>query len=191
MSARHPERFRLVAIAANTNAAKLARQVLAFPPTVRCARRCVRGGGTYARCWAARHPAPVCAGGPARSRICRAARGALRRWRPSVGAAGLRSTPRRSRSGKRLLLANKESLRSWGPAARRGQCCRARCCRRSTASTTPSSSACRRALRAGRDPTGPRASAAAHRLRRTRSRDTRAAPESGTPEAAVRASEPG
>ena len=37
--ARHPQRFRLVAVAAHTNAAKLAQQILAFQPALRGARR--------------------------------------------------------------------------------------------------------------------------------------------------------
>ena len=72
-----------------------------------------------------------------------------------VGAAGLRSTFAAARAGKRLLLANKESLVMAGPLLMqmRSQRRARRCCR-STANTTPYSSACRPMPAAAKRPPG-------------------------------------
>ena len=72
-----------------------------------------------------------------------------------VGAAGLRSTFAAARAGKRLLLANKESLVMAGPLLMQARARRRapRCCR-STASTTPFSSACRAMRARGEAPPG-------------------------------------
>jgi 1-deoxy-D-xylulose-5-phosphate reductoisomerase len=112
--ARHPDRFRLVAIAANRNAAKLARQIARFRPA-------------YAAL------ADESAAGELRSLLAEDARstrllagaGALEAlavlpeaecvMAAVVGAAGLRSTLAAARAGKRLLVANKESLVMAGP----------------------------------------------------------------------------
>ena len=59
-----------------------------------------------------------------------------------VGAAGLPSTLAAARAGKRLLLANKESLVLAGELLMRPRTTRAPSSCRSTASTTRSSSAC-------------------------------------------------
>jgi 1-deoxy-D-xylulose-5-phosphate reductoisomerase len=112
--ARHPERFRLVALAANTSAAKLARQVLAWRPAYAALadesaaaelRRLLGAGAPTTR---------VLAGPGALEEIAQASEvdcvmAAI------VGAAGLRSTLAAARAGKRLLLANKESLVMAGP----------------------------------------------------------------------------
>jgi len=103
--ARHPDRFRLVAIAANTNAAKLAQQVLAWRPAYaaladeRAARelRELLGAAVHTR---------VLAGGAALEEIAQAAEVQCV-MAAIVGAAGLRSTLAAARAGKRLLLANK------------------------------------------------------------------------------------
>jgi 1-deoxy-D-xylulose-5-phosphate reductoisomerase len=112
--ARHPGRFRLIAIAANSNAAKLARQILTWRPA-------------YAAL-ADEHAAAelrALLGGEARGTRVLAGAGALEElallpevhcvMAAIVGAAGLRSTLAAARAGKRLLLANKESLVMAGP----------------------------------------------------------------------------
>jgi len=112
--ARHPERFRLIAIAANSNAAKLARQILTWRPA-------------YAAL-ADEHAAaelPALLGGEAHGTRVLAGPRALEElallpevhcvMAAIVGAAGLRSTLAAARAGKRLLLANKESLVMAGP----------------------------------------------------------------------------
>ena len=112
--ARHPDRFRLVAIAANTNAAKLAQQVLAWHPAYaaladeRAARELRELLGR-----AAAHTR-VLAGGAALEEIAQAAEVQCV-MAAIVGAAGLRSTLAAARAGKRLLLANKEALVMAGP----------------------------------------------------------------------------
>ena len=112
--ARHPDRFRLVAIAANTNAAKLARQVRAFRPAYAALadelaahelRRLLGDAAPHTR---------VLGGGAAledlvQSDEVQCVMAAI------VGAAGLRSTLAAARAGKRLLLANKEALVMAGP----------------------------------------------------------------------------
>jgi 1-deoxy-D-xylulose-5-phosphate reductoisomerase len=112
--ARHPERFRLVALAANTSAAKLARQVLAFRPAY----------AALADESAASELTGLLGGAAPRTRVL-AGPGALEEiarlsevdcvMAAIVGAAGLRSTLAAARAGKRLLLANKESLVMAGP----------------------------------------------------------------------------
>jgi 1-deoxy-D-xylulose-5-phosphate reductoisomerase len=112
--ARHPQRFRLVAIAANTNAAKLARQIRTWRPS-------------YAAL-ADEHALPELRsllGDSATGTRLLAGPGALEElavlpeaqcvMAAIVGAAGLRSTLAAARAGKRLLLANKESLVMAGP----------------------------------------------------------------------------
>src|SRR5215472_18870145 len=112
--ARHPQRFRLVAVAAHRNAAKLARQVLEWQPA-------------YAALAdeAAAHELVALLGGGAPGTRVLAGAGALEElaqltevqcvMAAIVGAAGLRSTLAAARAGKRLLLANKESLVMAGP----------------------------------------------------------------------------
>jgi 1-deoxy-D-xylulose-5-phosphate reductoisomerase len=112
--ARHPERFRLVAIAANTNAARLARQILDFRPPY----------AALADSGAVAELKRLLGGAAAGTRILAGA-GALEElavlpeekcvMAAIVGAAGLRSTLAAARAGKRLLLANKESLVMAGP----------------------------------------------------------------------------
>jgi 1-deoxy-D-xylulose-5-phosphate reductoisomerase len=114
--ARHPDRFRLVAIGANRNAAKLAEQIARYRPAYAAlADETAAGelrellGGT-----ARTQPTRVLAGAGALTEIAAlsevdAVMAAI------VGAAGLRSTLAAARAGKRLLLANKESLVMAGP----------------------------------------------------------------------------
>jgi 1-deoxy-D-xylulose-5-phosphate reductoisomerase len=112
--ARHADRFRLVAIAANRNAAKLARQIVRFRPA-------------YAALAdeSAAQELRTLLGDEARGTRLLAGAGALEElaalpetscvMAAVVGAAGLRSTLAAARAGKRLLVANKESLVMAGP----------------------------------------------------------------------------
>ena len=112
--ARHPERFRLVAIAANSNAAKLARQIRTWRPAY----------AALADERAAAELNGLLDGTAGHTRVL-AGSGALEElallpevhcvMAAIVGAAGLRSTLAAARAGKRLLLANKESLVMAGP----------------------------------------------------------------------------
>ncbi len=112
--ARHPQRFRLVAIAAHTNAAKLAQQILAFQPPY-AALADETAAGKLHGLLAGRAPGTrILAGAGALEELVRlpevhCVMAAI------VGAAGLRSTLAAARAGKRLLLANKESLVMAGP----------------------------------------------------------------------------
>jgi 1-deoxy-D-xylulose-5-phosphate reductoisomerase len=112
--ARHPERFKLVAIGANRNVAKLAAQVLQWRPAY----------AVMADESAARELVQTLGGKFPETRVLAGAEGmieiaTLREtdcvMAAIVGAAGLRSTLAAARAGKRLLLANKESLVMAGP----------------------------------------------------------------------------
>jgi 1-deoxy-D-xylulose-5-phosphate reductoisomerase len=111
---RHSQRFRLVAIAANSNAAKLAQQIRTWRPAYAALAdenavselRALLDGGA--------HDTRVLAGPAALEELAllpevHCVMAAI------VGAAGLRSTLAAARAGKRLLLANKESLVMAGP----------------------------------------------------------------------------
>jgi len=112
--ARHADRFRLVAIAANRNAAKLARQIVRFRPAY--AALADEGAAPELR---------ALLGAEGRGTRLLAGAGALEElavlpevdcvMAAVVGAAGLRSTLAAARAGKRLLVANKESLVMAGP----------------------------------------------------------------------------
>ncbi|HEX7089769.1 MAG TPA: 1-deoxy-D-xylulose-5-phosphate reductoisomerase [Longimicrobiales bacterium] len=107
--ARHPERFRLVALAAHRRVTELAAQVLRYRPEIAVlvdgespgpeaevpGTRWVRGEGALLE--AATHPAVDV--------VINAV----------VGAAGLQATLAALQAGKRLALANKESLVAGGP----------------------------------------------------------------------------
>jgi len=112
--ARHPQRFRLVAIAANTNATKLARQILTWKPAYAALaderalpelRELLAGSATRTRLLAGPGALEELAVLPEAQCVMAAI----------VGAAGLRSTLAAAHAGKRLLLANKESLVMAGP----------------------------------------------------------------------------
>jgi 1-deoxy-D-xylulose-5-phosphate reductoisomerase len=110
---RHPDRFRLVGIAANTNAAKLAQQIRTWRPAYAALADA-----------SAASELQTLIGPDAGTRVLAGA-GALEElavlpeaqcvMAAIVGAAGLRSTLAAARAGKRLLLANKESLVMSGP----------------------------------------------------------------------------
>jgi len=121
--ARHPDRFRVVALGANRNAAKLAQQVLQYRPdyvamadesAARELMQRLAGSGVTARVLAGENALVEIASLPEVNYVMAAI----------VGAAGLRSTFAAAEAGKRLLLANKESLVMAGPllmaAVRRG-----------------------------------------------------------------------
>ncbi|HTL92403.1 MAG TPA: 1-deoxy-D-xylulose-5-phosphate reductoisomerase, partial [Steroidobacteraceae bacterium] len=111
---RHRERFRLVAIAANTNAAKLAQQIRTWRPAYAALADENAVGELRALLDGYAHDTRVLAGPAALEELAllsevHCVMAAI------VGAAGLRSTLAAARAGKRLLLANKESLVMAGP----------------------------------------------------------------------------
>jgi 1-deoxy-D-xylulose-5-phosphate reductoisomerase len=112
--ARHPQRFRLVGIAANNNAAKLARQIRTWRPQYAALADARALGELKELLGAAAAGTRLLAGASALEELAvlpqvECVMAAI------VGAAGLRSTLAAARAGKRLLLANKESLVMAGP----------------------------------------------------------------------------
>jgi 1-deoxy-D-xylulose-5-phosphate reductoisomerase len=112
--ARHPDRFRVVALAANKNAAKLAQQVIQWRPDYAVLadesaldelRERIARAGVSTR---------VLGGASGLSEIATLPE-AQYVMAAIVGAAGLRSTFAAAKAGKRLLIANKESLVMAGP----------------------------------------------------------------------------
>ncbi len=112
--ARHRQRFRLVAIAAHTNAGKLARQVREWQPAYAALADESAAAQLRALVGAAAPNTQLLAGPGALEEIARLAEVQCV-MAAIVGAAGLRSTLAAARAGKRLLLANKESLVMAGP----------------------------------------------------------------------------
>jgi len=121
--ARHPERFRVVALAANRNAGKLAQQVIQWKPdyaaladeaAARELKDRLSRAGVTTEVLSGEHAATELASLPEAHYVMAGI----------VGAAGLRSTLAAAQSGKRVLLANKEALVMAGPlliaAARAG-----------------------------------------------------------------------
>jgi 1-deoxy-D-xylulose-5-phosphate reductoisomerase len=112
--ARHPDRYRVVALAANRNAAKLAQQVIRWRPDYAALAdetgmadltERVRRADVTTRLLAGEHAAMELAALPETQYVMAGI----------VGAAGLRSTLCAAQGGKRVLLANKESLVMAGP----------------------------------------------------------------------------
>jgi 1-deoxy-D-xylulose-5-phosphate reductoisomerase len=112
--ARHPERFRVVALAANKNAAKLAQQVIQWRPDYAVLadesalaelRERIARAGVSTRVLGGESGLLEIATLPDAQYVMAAI----------VGAAGLRSTFAAAKAGKRLLIANKESLVMAGP----------------------------------------------------------------------------
>jgi len=106
---RHPDRFRLVALAANRRGTELAAQVMRYGPEMAVLvngplpGEAVRGAGTR---WAVGREALIdIVTHPHVDVVINAI----------VGAAGLEATLAALRAGKRLALANKESLVAGGP----------------------------------------------------------------------------
>jgi 1-deoxy-D-xylulose-5-phosphate reductoisomerase len=112
--ARHPQRYRLVAIAANTNAQKLAQQVRTFRPAY-AALADARAGGELRTLLGASAPSTRVLSGPGALEELAALPEVSCVMAAIVGGAGLPSTLAAARAGKRLLLANKESLVMAGP----------------------------------------------------------------------------
>ena len=112
--ARHPQRFRLVALAAGSNAAKLARQILRFHPPYAALADATAAAELTELLNTQAPTTRILAGAGALEELA-----ALSEvhcvMAAIVGAAGLRSTLAAARAGKRLLLANKESLVMAGP----------------------------------------------------------------------------
>ncbi len=112
--ARHTDRFRLVALGANRSASKLAEQIRRFRPAYaamadeRAARELASELGADAR------GTRVLSGPGALTELATLPEAECV-MAAIVGAAGLRSTLAAARAGKRLLLANKESLVMSGP----------------------------------------------------------------------------
>ncbi|HEY3787156.1 MAG TPA: 1-deoxy-D-xylulose-5-phosphate reductoisomerase [Steroidobacteraceae bacterium] len=112
--ARHPDRFRLVGIGAHRNVNRLAEQVLRWQPAY----------AALANVDAARELERVLGQKAPGTRVLAGEQGLIEMatlretdtvMAAIVGAAGLRSTLAAARAGKRVLLANKESLVMAGP----------------------------------------------------------------------------
>jgi 1-deoxy-D-xylulose-5-phosphate reductoisomerase len=112
--ARHPDRFRVVALAAKKSAAKLAQQVIQWRPdyavltdesSVPELKERIARAGVSTKVLGGESGLLEVAALPEAEYVMAAI----------VGAAGLRSTFAAARAGKRLLIANKESLVMAGP----------------------------------------------------------------------------
>jgi 1-deoxy-D-xylulose-5-phosphate reductoisomerase len=112
--ARHPQRFRLVAIAAHRNAARLAQQVIDWQPAY-AALSDESVAHELIALIAGRAPGTRVLAGPGALEEIAALAEVECVMAAIVGAAGLRSTLAAARAGKRLLLANKESMVMAGP----------------------------------------------------------------------------
>jgi 1-deoxy-D-xylulose-5-phosphate reductoisomerase len=112
--ARHPDRFRVVALGANRNVEKLADQCLRFAVPYAALADPAAAARLEGELRARKAPTQVIGGVDGMVEIA-----ALPEvdsvMAAIVGAAGLRSTLAAARAGKRLLLANKESLVMAGP----------------------------------------------------------------------------
>jgi 1-deoxy-D-xylulose-5-phosphate reductoisomerase len=112
--ARHPDRFRVIALGANRNFAKLAEQCARFSvPYAALADPTLVDGLTAAL--RARGATTRVLGGPGGLAEIAALPEVDSVMAAIVGSAGLASTLAAARAGKRLLLANKESLVMAGP----------------------------------------------------------------------------
>ena len=121
--ARHPQRFKLIAIAANSKADKLAAQIRRWRPAY-AALADERAGAQLRELLGDAAPGTRVLLGPGALEELAALAEVQCVMAAIVGGAGLRSTLAAARAGKRLLLANKESLVMAGPlllaAAREG-----------------------------------------------------------------------
>ena len=112
--ARHPDRYRLVAIGANRSAAKLADQILRYRPAY-AALADAKAAGELTQLLGPEAPQTrILVGEGALTEIASLSE-VTAVMAAIVGAAGLPSTLAAARAGKRLLLANKESLVMAGP----------------------------------------------------------------------------
>jgi len=112
--ARHPDRFRLVAIAAHRNAPKLARQIVKFRPAYAALADDAAAAELRTLLGEDARGTRLLAGADALEELAVLPEAACV-MAAVVGAAGLRSTLAAARAGKRLLVANKESLVMAGP----------------------------------------------------------------------------
>ena len=112
--ARNADRFRLIAIGANRNAAKLAEQIRQFRPAYAALADAAAARELTQLLGGAAPHTRLLVGPEALSEIA-ALPEAHCVMAAIVGAAGLRSTLAAAHAGKRLLLANKESLVMSGP----------------------------------------------------------------------------
>jgi 1-deoxy-D-xylulose-5-phosphate reductoisomerase len=110
----HPDQFRVVALAANRNAAKLAQQVIQWRPPYAALADANAAQELVERLARAHVKTKVLAGPGALTEIATLS-DVQHVVAAIVGAAGLESTLAAARAGKRLLLANKESLVMAGP----------------------------------------------------------------------------
>ncbi len=111
---RHPDRFEVVALAASTNDERLLEQCLVHRPRVAVLQSPEAAGRLQSALRAAGASVEVRAG-PEALCDCASNAGVDAVMAAIVGAAGLPSTLAAARSGKRVLLANKESLVVAGP----------------------------------------------------------------------------
>ena len=111
---RHPDQFRIVSLGANRNAAKLAEQVLKWEPDYAVLTDEAAARELKARLAGSRVRTQLLTGEDAIVDMA-AMPEAPYVMAAIVGAAGLRSTLAAANAGKRLLLANKESLVMAGP----------------------------------------------------------------------------
>ncbi len=110
----HPDRFRVVALAAHRNAAKLAQQVVQWRPDYAALADASAVPELNERLARAGVATKVLAGAGALATVAALPEAAYV-VAAIVGAAGLESTLAAAHAGKRLLLANKESLVMAGP----------------------------------------------------------------------------
>ncbi|MCC6134153.1 MAG: 1-deoxy-D-xylulose-5-phosphate reductoisomerase [Candidatus Contendobacter sp.] len=112
--ARHPDRFRVVALTANHNSEALLEQCRLYQPQFAVMADPVAAEQLQTRLRAASQPVEVLAGAAGLERV--AALPEVRHVMAAiVGAAGLLPTLAAARAGKRVLLANKEALVMAGP----------------------------------------------------------------------------
>ena len=112
--ARHPDRFRVVALTANHNSEALLEQCRLYQPQFAVMADPVAAEQLQTRLRAASQPVEVLAGAAGLERV--AALPEVRHVMAAiVGAAGLLPTLAAARAGKRVLLANKETLVMAGP----------------------------------------------------------------------------
>jgi 1-deoxy-D-xylulose-5-phosphate reductoisomerase len=111
---RHPQRYRLVGVAARSNVVKLARQILQWRPPYAALADASAMGELRAQLGDAAPETRILCGPGALEELATLPE-AQCVMAAIVGAAGLRSTLAAAAAGKRLLLANKESLVMAGP----------------------------------------------------------------------------
>jgi 1-deoxy-D-xylulose-5-phosphate reductoisomerase len=112
--ARHPDRFRVLGLGARRNTERLFEQVMRWKPDYVALADRDAAGGFAARMTAAHASTRVLGGEEGLVELAQLPQAECV-MAAIVGAAGLRSTLAAARTGKRLLLANKESLVMAGP----------------------------------------------------------------------------